>query len=163
MTKHISLDCRGLACPGPVLRALRADWPALAELWEGSVRATHAFLAEADIRDIRARLEPEYFPLVELWVVRGTGGEPLAFLGTGEGRVEMLFVHAAHQGRGHGSRLLRHAAQELGACEVDVNEQNPAALAFYQARGFRVVGRSERDGQGRPFPLLHLRLAPTAE
>ena len=144
-------------------RALRADWPALAALWEASVRATHHFLAEADIQSIRARLEPDYFPQVELWVVRGTGGEPLAFLGAavdaGVGRVEMLFVHPAAFGHGHGTRLLRHAVEELGACEVDVNEQNPAALAFYQSRGFTVSGRSERDGQGRPYPLLHLRLS----
>lgn len=144
-------------------RALRADWPALAELWEASVRASHAFLAEEDIRDIRARLEPDYFPMVELWTVRGTGGEPLAFLGVTEGgaggRVEMLFVHPRAMGHGHGTRLLRHAVEELGACEVDVNEQNPAALEFYLRRGFRVSGRSARDGQGRPFPLLHLRLS----
>ncbi len=144
-------------------RALRADWPALAALWEASVRDSHAFLAEADLRDIRARLEPEYFPQVELWVVRGTGGQPLAFLGVAEGRVEMLFVHPAAFGHGHGTRLLRHAVEELGACEVDVNEQNPAALEFYLRRGFAVAGRSARDGQGRPYPLLHLRLAPAQD
>lgn len=143
-------------------RALRADWPALTALWEASVRATHSFLAEADIRDIRAQLEPQYFPQVELWVVRGTGGQPLAFLGVAAGaveaRVEMLFVHPAAFGHGHGTLLLRHAVQELGACELDVNEQNPKALAFYQRRGFAVVGRSARDGQDRPYPLLRLRL-----
>lgn len=144
-------------------RAQRADWPALAALWEASVRATHAFLAEEHLRDIRAQLEPAYFPQVELWVVRGTGGQPLAFLGVAEGaapgRVEMLFVHPSAMGHGHGTRLLRHAVEELGACEVDVNEQNPAALEFYLRRGFTVAGRSARDGQGRPYPLLHLRLA----
>jgi putative acetyltransferase len=39
---------------------------------------------------------------------------------------------------------------------VDVNEQNPGALAFYLRMGFVARGRSERDGQGRPYPLLHL-------
>jgi putative acetyltransferase len=40
---------------------------------------------------------------------------------------------------------------------VDVNEQNPAAVGFYEALGFVVVSRSPVDGDGRPFPLLHMR------
>ncbi|MGY0625916.1 MAG: GNAT family N-acetyltransferase, partial [Paraglaciecola chathamensis] len=44
------------------------------------------------------------------------------------------------------------------ATKVDVNEQNPKALGFYQRIGFKVVGRSELDGQGKPYPLLHLAL-----
>jgi putative acetyltransferase len=40
---------------------------------------------------------------------------------------------------------------------VDVNEQNPEARGFYERLGFTVVARSELDGTGRPFPLLHLR------
>ncbi len=39
---------------------------------------------------------------------------------------------------------------------VEVNEQNDAGLAFYLARGFSLVSRSETDRDGRPFPLLHL-------
>jgi putative acetyltransferase len=48
-------------------------------------------------------------------------------------------------------------ARRPGALTVDVNEQNPAAVGFYERLGFVVVGRSPRDGSGRPFPLLHLR------
>lgn len=44
-----------------------------------------------------------------------------------------------------------------GALAVDVNEQNEAALRFYVALGFAVVGRSPTDSGGRPFPLLHMR------
>jgi hypothetical protein len=40
---------------------------------------------------------------------------------------------------------------------VAVNEQNVAALAFYDALGFVAVGRSPRDGTRRPFAILHLR------
>ena len=41
---------------------------------------------------------------------------------------------------------------------MDVNEQNVSAAGFYAHRGFEVVGRSETDEAGRPYPLLHLRL-----
>jgi putative acetyltransferase len=44
-----------------------------------------------------------------------------------------------------------------GDLTVDVNEQNPAAVGFYEAVGFVVVGRSPLDDAGRPFPLLHMR------
>ncbi|SPU55612.1 Uncharacterized N-acetyltransferase YjaB [Brevundimonas vesicularis] len=42
---------------------------------------------------------------------------------------------------------------------VDVNEQNIQALGFYERLGFKVTSRSAVEGQGRPYPLLHLRLA----
>ncbi len=41
--------------------------------------------------------------------------------------------------------------------ELDVNEQNPHAVAFYTSKGFDVIGRSETDAAGYPYPLLHMR------
>jgi putative acetyltransferase len=70
----------------------------------------------------------------------------------------MLFVSAAARGRGIGSALLAKAVQNQSVTRVDVNEQNPEALGFYASRGFVQVGRSELDGDGRPYPLLHLEL-----
>lgn len=130
----------------------------LLALWEASVRATHGFLAEADIAALKPLLLREYFGLVELRCLRGPTGGILAFMGTAGERLEMLFVHPEHMGRGLGGRLARHAIERLGVREVDVNEQNPNALAFYLHLGFELAGRSALDGQGKPFPLLHLRL-----
>ena len=45
------------------------------------------------------------------------------------------------------------------ADELDVNEQNLQALGFYLKQGFEVIGRSEVDGMGQPYPLLHMRLS----
>jgi putative acetyltransferase len=55
---------------------------------------------------------------------------------------------------GIGRRLVDHVARPT---TVDVNEQNQAGVAFYRRLGFEVTGRSERDAEGRPYPLLHLR------
>ena len=41
---------------------------------------------------------------------------------------------------------------------LDVNEQNPQAVGFYEHEGFVVAGRSPVADAGRPFPLLHMRL-----
>lgn len=71
-------------------------------------------------------------------------------------KVEALFIVPSHHGRGGGRRLLAHARALKGPLRLDVNEHNPAALGFYQALGFAGVGRSPLDGEGRPFPLLHM-------
>lgn len=134
-----------------------AEYPRLAEVWESSVRATHGFLAEEDIVSIRRRL-PEYFVAVRLVAWRGGDGVVKGFAGVADGKLEMLFVDASARGRGVGKALLCWAVEKMGARSLDVNEQNPSAVGFYEHMGFRVAGRSETDGEGRPLPLLHMEL-----
>ena len=55
-----------------------------------------------------------------------------------------------------GALLAAHAIKTQGASKVDVNEQNEQALGFYKHIGFSVTGRSPLDGQGKPYPLLHM-------
>ena len=45
------------------------DYQTLVEIWERSVRATHSFLTEKDIMDIRESLISKYFRAVSLYVV----------------------------------------------------------------------------------------------
>jgi putative acetyltransferase len=73
--------------------------------------------------------------------------------------MESLFLAPEFHRRGGGRRLVRHAQELHGELTTDVNEQNSAARRFYEACGFVVEGRSELDDTGRPFPLLHMRLA----
>lgn len=79
-------------------------------------------------------------------------------LGTAENRLEILFVNADSRGHGCGKLLANFAINTLHIDELDVNEQNPQAIGFYYHIGFEQIERSELDGQGNPFPLLHLRL-----
>lgn len=132
------------------------DYQTLAEIWERSVRASHAFLSEKDIEEIREALIPVYFQGVELYGI--VDGDALAgFIGVSGKNIEMLFVDDGMMGKGLGKQLVDYA-KGLGAETVEVNEQNPRALKFYVANGFRVVGREEQDGDGRPFPILFLSL-----
>ena len=39
-----------------------------------------------------------------------------------------------------------------------MNEQNEQAVGFYLHQGFVIAGRSELDGTGKPYPILHLQL-----
>lgn len=129
----------------------------LKDLWEASVRATHTFLTEADLREI-ALCVPGALLTVPRLVAAMDACVPLGFLGTDGSRLEMLFLSPSARGQGLGRRLLAYAVARLGVREVCVNEQNPQALGFYQHLGFQILRRTELDEQGRPFPLLYLAL-----
>lgn len=136
------------------------DYPQLLQVWEASVRATHDFLPESYIVLLR-ELVPKYLDAVMLICCKDARQHITGFAGVAAGRVEMLFVDPKHRGQGIGKQLLRHAISELNADELDVNEQNPQAVGFYLKQGFEQIGRSETDGMGKPYPLLHLRLRRT--
>jgi putative acetyltransferase len=134
------------------------DYPRVVEVWEASVRATHHFVAESDI-DIFRPLVRDGLPQVpQLACVRDGEGAVAGFIAASDGMIHMLFVHPDGRGQGIGRRLVRHALDEWGATTLDVNEQNEQALGFYLRMGFEVAGRSELDGMGKPYPLLHMRL-----
>ena len=143
----------------PIVKLFPPDFAEITDVWEASVRATHDFLREADIRQMKPLVRDEYLFGVSLFGVRAADGRILGFLGVAGNKIEMLFIHPDARGRGIGKQLLDYATGPLGADEVDVNEQNGQAVGFYLHAGFRVAGRSEVDGQGQPFPLLHLKRA----
>lgn len=139
--------------------AEQSQFEAITNVWEASVRATHDFLPEAYISELRPRLLNEWLPAVDLRVFVGNDGVILGFSGVSEDKLEMLFIAPETRGKGVGKALLAHAIAEMGVRLVDVNEQNVQAVGFYAHAGFETFARSPLDGQGQPYPLLHLRLA----
>ena len=139
-----------------------ADWPALQSLWRRSVAATHAFVSRDDLDAIERALIPCYFPAMQhIWLAADAAGRPLGFVGSRERSIEMLFLDPDVFRQGIGTALLRHACACLpppddAPVRLDVNEANEPALRFYLAQGFVVIGRSPLDGDGRPYPLLHM-------
>ena len=136
------------------------DDAALAALWERSVRATHDFLSEDDIRFFFPLVRDSYLPALKVWVGEQVDGTPAGFIATGGDTVEMLFIEPDRRGQGVGRQLLDHVNALHDTLHVDVNEQNPQAHGFYLHYGFEQTGRSETDGEGRPFPIIHLALKP---
>ena len=133
------------------------DMARVVEVWEASVRATHHFLTEADIQYLKPLVGDGLTELRVLAGVRDSDGQVVGFIGVEGAKIEALFIHPAWRGQGIGRRLLSYAVEALGATEVDVNEQNDQAVGFYRRMGFEVVSRSDVDGLGLPFPLLHMR------
>lgn len=136
-----------------------SDYAQAVNVWEASVRATHHFVAEEDIRFFRPLVEEGLPTIEQVAAVRDQSGQVAGFVAVVGRRVEMLFIHPTFRGQGAGRRLLTHAVTAFDAVELDVNEQNEQALDFYLLMGFQVIGRSEVDGTGKPYPLLHMRFA----
>lgn len=136
----------------------KSDHLKLIEIWEASVRATHDFLSEEYLQEIKPLILEQYFDAVDLRCAKASDGEILGFCGVHDGNIEMLFISPDARGKGIGSLLASHAIKAQGATKVDVNEQNEQALGFYRHIGFSVTGRSPLDGQGKPYPLLHMEL-----
>ncbi|MGI0117876.1 acetyltransferase [Zooshikella sp. RANM57] len=134
------------------------DYSELVSVWESSVRATHDFLTEQDILFYKPMLADQFFPQVTLKCIKNTDNRILGFIGTAEKNIEMLFIDPDYRGQGVGKKLLTYALNQLGTTKVDVNEQNDQAVGFYQHLGFKVIGRSDKDGMGKPFPLLHMEI-----
>lgn len=131
--------------------------PQLLKLWEQSVRASHHFLNDEQILKIRQQIiQHSYFDQVQLFHVEHQQ-QILGFMGIAGSKLEMLFISPSAFRQGIGSQLLQHALT-LGVTEVDVNEQNPDATAFYLKHGFEIISRSETDAEGNPYPILHLKL-----
>ena len=139
-----------------IVRCTEEDYETLAGIWERSVMATHDFLKNDDFTEIKAALIPDYFTNVDLYAV-ADNGVYAGFIGLSLDSIEMLFIDNDYRGQGYGTLLIEYAKQR-GATKVDVNEQNPSALNFYKAKGFRIIGRDEVDDADRPYPILHLSL-----
>ena len=138
--------------------ATKSDYFALIKIWESSVRATHNFLGEDNIKSFKSLILDHYFDTVDLRVAKDKNNTIVGFIGVAEQNIEMLFISPSHINKGIGSLLLKNSIKNQGARKVDVNEQNPEATGFYEHLGFSVTGRSPLDGQGNPFSLLHLEL-----
>ena len=128
----------------------------LLNVWEASVRASHRFLTEADIRRIAPQAKEALQQIQTLWVVQDKLA-PIGFMGIQGQKIEMLFLHPAYFRKGLGKQLVQRAFQELNVKFVDVNEQNPDATRFYERMGFQVFKRHEHDSEGNPFPILEMR------
>ena len=141
-----------------VKNVLPENYAEMLNVWENSVRATHDFITEGDIEFFKPIIIEKAFPAVTLRCIKSNDGSILGFVGIHDSKVEMVFILNEARGQGIGKVLLQYAIEQLGATKVDVNEQNPRAVGFYEHMGFKVVSRSPFDDMEKPFPILHMTL-----
>lgn len=136
----------------------KTEYKEVVNVWESSVRATHHFLKEEDIEYFKPLILNTYLDAVELRCVRNSENKIVGFLGVAEQNLEMLFIDPQLRGKKIGKTLLNYSINNLNVTKVDVNEQNEQAVGFYKHCGFEIVGRSELDSSGKPYPTLHMEL-----
>lgn len=139
-----------------VIELSPVDYEAITELWEASVRATHHFLKPEEINFYKPYLQKYALPACKLYGIKTNEGQLSAFIGLSDDKIEMLFVSPEFFKNGYGRQLIDFAEQTQNIKKVNVNEENLPALAFYLHLGFKIVGRNELDGNGKPHPLLFL-------
>ena len=131
----------------------------LLHIWEESVRATHLFLSEEEIKQIKEYVPQALSGVEHLIIAECETGEVVAFMGVEHKRLEMLFLLPEERGKGLGKQLLQYGIQKYDIQEVTVNEQNPQAVGFYKHLGFETYKRTDYDEEGNPYPLLYMKLA----
>ncbi|MEZ5811415.1 MAG: GNAT family N-acetyltransferase [Rhizobiaceae bacterium] len=141
------------------VRALLVDtWHATYDAVYGAARVTEITDDWHSFEALKARLGRPNSEFILADDGRTIGGMAFASA-TDEGRtlnLHQLYVRPALQGRGTGSLLLAEIIDSFPQARritLEVEESNGPAIAFYEARGFRRVGRTEncgRDQSGIP-------------
>ncbi|MCE3021033.1 GNAT family N-acetyltransferase [Staphylococcus pasteuri] len=133
------------------------DYDKALEIWEKSVTETHDFLKDEDRIALKHEI-PTYFKYVEgyLW---WDEFEAIGFSGTNDQNLEMLFIDPQYFNKGYGTQIVQTLIKDKKIQFVDVNKDNENAIQFYKKNGFIKYDESEQDGQGRDYPILHLKLS----
>jgi ribosomal protein S18 acetylase RimI-like enzyme len=136
-------------------RANLADAPAIARILRTSRDAAMPWLpalhdAEQDLDFVATRMLPD----ATVWVAEAEGAV-LGFVARRDGWVEHLYLDPRHRRRGLGSALLSIAREGETGLRLWCFEPNTAARAFYEARGFQAVDRTDgtRNEENEPDVL----------
>ena len=129
----------------------------LVSVWEDSVRATHHFLSDAEILKIKTYVPQALSAVENLVIAEDPTGNPAAFMGIQNHRLEMLFLASSARGQGLGKQLMQYGDDHYGITVLTVNEQNPQAVGFYEHLGFTTYKRTDHDEEGNPYPLLYMK------
>ena len=130
--------------------------PCLA-IWRRASEVGHPFIDAADLDADAALVREHYMPAAAIRVGE-LEGRPMGFIALLDSLIGGLFVDPAAHGQGIGRSLVLDARTRHPVLDVEVYEANAGARAFYARLGFREAGRRQTDDQGRPLPLLRLRL-----
>lgn len=129
----------------------------LLEVWEKSVRETHLFLSDNEIKSIKEYVPQALAGIEHLVIIKDDRDYPVAFMGVEEDTLEMLFITPEERGKGLGRCLLQYGIKKYAVKKLTVNEQNPQAKGFYEHMGFHVYKRTDYDEQGNAYPLLYMK------
>ena len=129
----------------------------LLKVWESSVKATHLFLSDNELNNIKQYVLQALTAVPVLVIAENENSIPVGFMGIADKKLEMLFVSNKSRGQGIGKKLIQYGIKNYSVNKLTVNEQNPLAKGFYEHMGFETYKRTELDEQGNPYPLLYMK------
>ena len=118
----------------------------LLDIWEASVRASHHFLTEADIRNLRPQAEEAIQQIETLWTADHDNSS-IGFMGIQTGKIEMLFLHPGHFRNPEG--ILR---TERAVCRRQRAEPRRRGILRTDGLPHIPARRHRRPGQSVPHP-----------
>jgi putative acetyltransferase len=142
--------------PFRIRRAAPYDRDRLVDIWWCSAASTHRFLSTFELEALLPEVRALNLEGLDTSVLCASTDEAIGFLVMDGRAIDALFVAPEWLRRGGGTLLMQLARSRARPLTVEVNEQNTQALAFYEASGFAIVGRTPADRAGRPYPLLQL-------
>ncbi|MBB3392267.1 GNAT superfamily N-acetyltransferase [Rhizobium sp. BK275] len=126
-------------------------------LWHALPHLRDVHTPEEDEAYWRTHLLAEY-TVLGAFVDGGLAG----VIAYGNGWIEQLYVLPDVQGMGIGTRFLSLAVNDMNDIRLWTFQQNRRARAFYEARGFSSVEKTDGSGneEGEPDVLYHWRRLP---
>ena len=97
----------------------------LLKVWESSVRATHTFLSNDEILEIKEYVPEALRSIAHLVIETNQNNDHIAFMGIGDDKLEMLVVAPEYRSSGIGRKMLTSGINIYGVTESAVNEDNP--------------------------------------
>ena len=80
----------------------------LTQVWERSVKATHLFLSDDEIADIKKFVPDTLSQVAHLVIAINETGDPIGFVGVEGQKIEMLFISPEERGKGVGKAFIEY-------------------------------------------------------
>lgn len=139
----------------------KSDEDEVADVWYQASLIAHSFLSEEFLISERQMLSERWLPMSET-IVYEADGRVVGFLSLVGNEVGAIFVDPNHQRQGVGRALMDAAHEARPFLELEVFEANSGGRQFYEAYGFRLVGRHTNEASGHPALRLRLDADPAA-
>lgn len=122
----------------------------LVTMWRASFEAAVGVREPHTVEQQRAYVLETVAPSNRVLVAL-VGGRLVGFIAASNEHIDQLYVHLDYQGIGIGSRLLQWAKDNSrGRLSLFTFERNDRAQKFYEARGFRIIGRGFEENWQLP-------------
>ncbi len=133
-------------------RAGPSDADAIADVFIASFEQLLSFLPRLHTHDEDRAFIRDLVERHEVWVAEDDG-PIIGFAAIANAKLEQIYVHPDHQGRGVGTELLAKTKERQPAgFTLWVFQQNEGARRFYETNGLQLVELSDGSGNEEKTP-----------